>query len=88
MIPTMVSGLNFAEFLKATGEKPAAVAKATGLHAATIIRIRDQEQTPDYATVQKLNEWAKKARRKARLTSDKRLCWDYLLDGSGDGAAA
>ena len=84
----MASGVDLAEFLKATGEIPAAVAKATGLHAATVIRIRDKEQVPDYRTVLKLNEWADTVRRRKRLPARLRLSWDYLLGDSGDGAAA
>jgi len=66
--------------MERVGARPADVARATSLHASTIIRIRDKEQVPDGATMLKLNRWAGEAARAVGLRDGEGLEWEYLVD--------
>ena len=76
--------VDFATFLEKSGIKPATVARETGLHRSTIIRIRDGAE-PTYGNMRLLEHWAERTRRRQKLSV--RLSWSYLLSKT-DGAAA
>ena len=75
------------QFMKHVGVKPTAVAKKTGLHLTTVIRVRDGDQTPDGKTMLKLNRWAEEAADAVGLGENERLSWDHLLDKSFKAAS-
>ena len=53
------------------GTRPIDVARATGLHAATVIRVRDEVSTPNGATMLKLDRWA--------MENGILLSWEHLV---------
>ena len=77
-----MSGLDFAEFLKRTKTRPATVARATGLHASTVTRIRDGAE-PTGQTMMRIDRWAAGVANALELRPSERLSWDHLLDDRG-----
>ena len=73
------------QFMEHVGVKPTAVAKKTGLHLTTVIRVRDGDQAPDGKTMLKLNRWAEEAADAVGLGDKERLSWDHLLPDSTHG---
>lgn len=77
-------GIPLAEFLERVHIRPATVARKTGLHISTITRLRDG-QTPDGATMLRINRWADEVADTLELRPSERLSWEHLLH-SGDAA--
>jgi len=62
--------------------RPAEVAKRTGVHPSTVIRIRDRaHRNPDGRTIELLNRWAAEKAAELGLSPTDRLTWDHLIDG-------
>lgn len=77
-------GLPFDQFLARTQIRPATVAHATGLHASTIIRLRDSETDPDGRTMLILNRWAADVAKTLGLQKSECLSWEHLIDSTPD----
>ena len=74
----MPNTVSLAEFMKRSGIRPIVIARATGLHSSTIIRLRDGDHSPSYGTLRLIEAWAEEVRRERKLRY--RLSFDSLQD--------